>query len=361
MKTTKNLLALLTIALFTATFTSCEKDEDSQTDVKVSTGLVVLNQGKYKGNNASLSYYDFGTSLATSDFFNLKNSRGLGDTGQDIIVYGSKIYIAVYGSSLIEVIDANSGISKKSIPMLDGSNQPSSPRALASYNGKIYISLFNGNVAQLDTATLTVEKTVKVGANPEGIVAANNKIYVANSGGLSSVQDSTISVINPTTFTVEKTIVVGLNPGKIVADAYGDLYVISNGNYYDVPVTLKRVEKTTNKVTTVENFSPFGMTLDGDNLYLFSYGYDENWNVANKKYIVYNVKSETIANANFIATDAIAKVPYSIDVNPVTKDVFIGESDYLNNGKMYCFSSAGILKYTFTTGLNPAKTVFITK
>jgi hypothetical protein len=47
-------------------------------------------------------------------------------------------------------------------------------------------------------------------------------------------------------------------------------------------------------------------------------------------------------------------------VNPINKDVFIGETDYVNTGKMYCFGADGALKYSFVTGVNPAKTVFIT-
>ena len=80
-------------------------------------GLYVLNQGKYQSNNASLNYYNLITSTNYSDYFAIKNNRGLGDTGQDAIRYGSKIYIAVYNSSLIEVINASTGVSIKTIPM----------------------------------------------------------------------------------------------------------------------------------------------------------------------------------------------------------------------------------------------------
>ena len=66
-------------------------------------------------------------------------------------------------------------------------------------------------------------------------------------------------------------------------------------------------------------------------------------------------------NSNFIASTAIAKTPYSIDVNPVTKDIYIGETDYSNTGKMYVFGQNGTLKFTFPTGVNPTKIIFLTK
>lgn len=33
------------------------------------------------------------------------NKRSLGGTPQDAIVYGSKMYIAIYGSNIIEIVD----------------------------------------------------------------------------------------------------------------------------------------------------------------------------------------------------------------------------------------------------------------
>lgn len=359
MNTKKILFGLLFTATVLPFFTSCEENDPTPTVPEISTGLMVLNQGGFMKNNASLTYFDLATNTASNDVFGAKNSRGLGDTGQDIIKYGSKIYIAMYNSSTIEIINANTSASIKQIAMKNESNQPSSPRALAAYYGKIYITLYDGHVAQLDTTSLTITKTIAVGANPEGIAVANNKLYVANSGGMAAKHDSTISVIDPVLFKEERKIKVAINPIVIKADKYGDLYVISNGNYYDIPAAFQRIEAGTEKVTTIAT-KAVNFTIDEDNLYLYSYEYDDTWTMVNKKYSLYNVKTEQITNTNLIASDALAKVPYSIDVNPINKDIFIGETDYLNTGKMYCFGADGKLKYSFAVGVNPAKTVFIT-
>jgi len=362
MKTKKFLVSVLLTTAFTALFSSCDSKSDSpQIDPAISTGVYVLNEGSYKNNNASLTYYDLTTSTATGDVFTAKNNRGLGDTGQDILKYGSKVYIAVSNSSLIEVLDAATGVSKKTIPMLNTSALPSSPRSLAAYNGKVYITLFDGHVAQLDTTSLLIEKTISVGSNPEGIAVANNKLYVVNSGGLGAVKDSTISVIDPVSFTVSGTIKVVINPVIIKADMYGDLYVISFGNYTTIPYTLQRIDGSTGKVSVITGQKPYNMTIDGDIAYLYSYDYDANWNPTNKTYTTYNVKNEQVVNAAFISTSAIANNPYSIDVNPITKDIYIGESDYINTGKMNVFGQDGTLKFSFATGVNPRKTIFLSK
>jgi len=362
MKTKKILVSVLLTTAITALFSACDSKSDSpQVDPTISTGVYVLNEGKYKNNNASLTYYDLTTSTVTSDIFAIKNNRGLGDTGQDILKYGSKVYIAVSNSSLIEVLNAATGVSEKTIPMLNASNQPGSPRSLAVFNGKVYITLFDGHVAQLDTTSLLVEKTISVGSNPDGIAMANNKLYVANTGGLAAVNDSTISVIDPVSFTVTKTIKVVINPSVIKADAYGDLYVISLGNYTTIPFTLQRIDATTGKVTVIPGLKPYNMTINGDIAYLYSYDYDVNWDPTNKTYTTYDVKNEQVVKTGFIPSTAIAGIPYSIDINPVTKDIYIGETDYVNTGKMNVFGQDGILKFSFATGVNPRKTIFLTK
>ncbi|MEI7677536.1 MAG: DUF5074 domain-containing protein [Bacteroidales bacterium] len=370
MKTTKISRFLLLSALSLSFFTSCEKDNTPSGFKNLENGVLVLNQGQDGKNNASLSYYDLTTSLTTEDIFSERNNRKVGDVAQDVIRYGSNIYITLTNSSIVEVVNATTGMSIKTIPMFNtpigtSATHPSKPRSLAALNGKVYITLLDGHLARLDTTTLTIDKTIAVGTNPEGIAVANNKLYVANSGGynyqINAKADSTISVIDPATFSEIKKIKVLINPTIIKADKYGDLYVLSMGNYWDIPSALQRIEGSTDKVTAIADVKAVNFTIEDDNAYIYNYEYDAvTYAVINKSYSVYDVKNEKVLKTNFIASSAIAQTPYSIDVDPLTKNVFIGETDYVNTGKMYCFGSDGALKYTFNTGVNPSKTAFIT-
>ena len=64
----------------------------------------MLNSGDWKSNNSSLTKYDFETGAVVQNYFELQNGRCLGNTANDIIVYGSKMYIAVSGESTVEVV-----------------------------------------------------------------------------------------------------------------------------------------------------------------------------------------------------------------------------------------------------------------
>lgn len=75
--------------------------------VKVVAGAgkyYVLNSGDWKSANSSLTMYDFSAGDVMQNYFESQNGRCLGNTANDIIVYGSKMYIAVSGESTVEVV-----------------------------------------------------------------------------------------------------------------------------------------------------------------------------------------------------------------------------------------------------------------
>ena len=64
-------------------------------------GLFILNEGLFQMNNSTLSYYDFTTGEFTENIFLDVNHRGLGDVGNDLQQYGSKLYIVVNNSNIV--------------------------------------------------------------------------------------------------------------------------------------------------------------------------------------------------------------------------------------------------------------------
>ena len=86
--------ACATVAL---AFSSCN-DDKIEPDIEVPTevtGVYILNGGDYGGNNAGISYLD-SEGKVTEDIFKKQNNRALGDMGQHMIKYGSKLYVSMY-------------------------------------------------------------------------------------------------------------------------------------------------------------------------------------------------------------------------------------------------------------------------
>ena len=129
-----------------------------------------------------------------------------------------------------------------------------------------------GYVAKIDTVSLQVVDECIVGYQPEEMAIVGDKLYVANSGGYRVPNyDRTVSVIDLKTFTEEKKIDVAINLHRIQPDNYGNLYVSSRGDYYEIPSKTFIIDTSTDEVTyEFEDLPNTHMTLCRDSLFLYS-------------------------------------------------------------------------------------------
>jgi DNA-binding beta-propeller fold protein YncE len=56
--------------------------------------------------------------------------------------------------------------------------------------------------------------------------------------------------------------------------------------------------------------------------------------------------------------EKFSQLAYAIGVDPDSKDIYISDTDYQTNDKVYIFSSAGVLKKTVDAGIMACKFVF---
>ncbi len=339
---------LLTAAFLSLILASCNKDKKvTPATIAATSGIYVLNQGLFNDNNSTLSFYNYSNKQTTADIFTSANARGLGDTGNDIEIYGSKMYIVVNVSSTIEVVDKKTAKSIKQIKLFNGSTARE-PRDIVFYKNNAYVTSYDGTVAVIDTAALSVSQYINVGRNPEQLAVSNGKLYVANSGGLDYPDyDKTVSVINLSTNTVTKTLTVVTNPQSVVADNYGNVYVLSAGDYASTPSSLAIIDASTDAIKSQTNFDAGSMAIQGDNIYFIT---------SANKIEVYNAKSQSVTSSSFITDGTTIKAPYAVTADGSTGEVFVTDAkDYSSNGSLYAFSSAGKLEYSITVGINPGR------
>ena len=231
----KYLLGLAVLLMGTAVMTSCDPAEDyPETYLQVySTGAYVVNSGNmYSNIESSLTAIDYASSTATQNVFKAANGRPLGNTANDGIVYGNKIYLAVDQSNTIEVIDKKTKQSIKQIKTTDllGKAEGADPRHVIAGGGYVFFTTYGGYVAAVDTTSFALQKKWQVGSYPEGLVFGNGNLYVANSnyghGG------GNISCINLSNDNVETKNIEGVNNPTSIYYAAGLLYVLDN-QYYD--------------------------------------------------------------------------------------------------------------------------------
>ncbi len=344
-KTVRTLLGwTLVLTLLAA---SCEKPVDPiEKPLIGEEGIFILNEGGFGDNNASISFYNFKTKQVTDNLFLTANQRGLGDVGNDLKMYGGKLYCVVNNSEVLEVINPNTMKSIKSLPLTG-----KQPRMLAFHQNKAFLTCYDGTVLRIDTTTLTIDGTLNAGNNPDGITLVNNQLYVANSGGYDyPVTSKSVSVIDPISFTEIKKIEVGIGPRFILGDDQGDLYVVCTGDYGDHGPAFYRIASGSEEVTNL-NLPVINFTIHNQTAYLYHYDF-----YTGAMWIkVFNTHTESVINENFIADGTTIKAPYGVKVDPTNGDVYITDAiDFKTTGDLYCFSSTGNKKFKVGVGVCPS-------
>ncbi len=353
------------LALIATFFSACDDMKDVPTPVDLPTTpgetgkMYVLCEGLFNMNNSTLSLLNFDNRTINPDFFLFMNNRGLGDTSNDMKAYGSKLWIVVNVSSQVEVVDLKTGISIRRIPFFNEVKTARQPRYITFAGSKAYVCSFDGTVERIDTTLLTIEAVTTVGRNPDGITAANGKLYVSNSGGLDSPNyGTTVSVIDLNTFLEIKKITVGMNPFKVEADSRGDVYTVVRGNGSTDKGSWCRISSTTDEVVqTFSELPVINFTIRNDTAYLY------NFNYTNNSYWVktFDCKTHQVISDNFITDGTLLQRPFGIYVHPSNGNVYLTDArDYVTKGDLMCFTRNGKLLYKVeNVGLNPSNMLVI--
>ena len=336
-------------------------------------GFYLLNEGNMGSNKCTLDFFDCTTGYYRENIYAETNPSvplELGDVGNDMQVYGSKLYAVINCSNFIEVMDkANARhIGEIKIPNCRYIVFHGKYAYVSSYAGPVQIdpNARLGYVAKVDTATLKVVAECTVGYQPDEMAVVGNKLYVANSGGYRVPDyDRTVSVIDLGTFTETKKIDVAINLHRIKADSDGFLWVSSRGDYYSVGSDLFVIDSRTDEVVDRLGIAATELCIDDDKLYLYSTEYSyvnkEEWSIS---YALIDTKTRKVMTRNFITdgTEKEIKMPYGIAVNPETKEIYVTDAkSYVVRGTLYCFTPDGRKKWAVTTGDIPAHFAFLKK
>ena len=337
-------------------------------------GFYLVNEGNMGSNKCTLDYYDYFTGLYARNIYAERNPevvKELGDVGNDIGIYGSKLYVTVNCSHKVEVMDARTG---RRLGQIDIPNC----RYVRFHRGRAYVSSYvgpvlidadapKGAVYEVDTASLAVTRRVTVGYQPEEMEVVDDYMYVANSGGYRAPNyDNTVSVIQMVDFKQVQQIPVGINLHRLKKDRYNKLWVTSRGDYQKRPSRLYVLEKQRGynrmAVTDTIDVACSDMAIHGDSLYYYATEWN-NFTASNTvSYGIIDTRTKKVVSRNFITdgTEREMTIPYGIAVHPETGDIFVTDAkNYVSSGTLYCFDSKGRKKWSVRTGDIPAHITFL--
>jgi YVTN family beta-propeller protein len=332
-------------------WTGCVQDPTSavpEIPLPSAKGVYVVNEGNFGRANASLSYFDLASSHVYTDVFSAVNGKNLGDVAAGMTIRSGRGYIIVNNSQKIEVIDLASNVNVLTIPTGAGS----SPRQMAFVSDSLALvtDLYGDLVRQVNPLTGFSGGAIPVGANPEGIVLAAGRAYVANSGFGAG---TTVSVISLATLTVTKTIRVADNPVGMCLTPGGLVYVVCGGSYGDfsnpnddTPAKIMVIDPAVDRVVD--------SVYIGGHATAFAVGTDGIGYVPGGTEVL---RIDTRIHA--VTGTFVAGSYYGIGVDAATGDVYLSDPrSYVQPGAVSIFAPNGQLRRTFDCGLIPGSFAF---
>jgi len=358
-KTLRNISAMFILVLILAPilWNGCRSNptEPSGSTPVSTTGVYVVNEGNYQHGNSSLTVYLPDSGKAYQDVFGLANGRNLGDTGNDIVIYGEKAYIVVSGSQRIEVISL---ATNKSIGTITFPGKRDPYKLVILNDAKAFVTnVSDSSVTEFNPSTLqVVTDRIKVGLNPMGIVATNGKIYICNSG---FGYDSTVTVLNATNGGLIKTVSVGDSPSDIGVGPNNEVIVKCDGRsdygrpVNDTPGSISKINADNDVV-----FSKVTLPLA-------TYGHPGRMTISSKGVGFFQAKNGVV---KFAYTGSIINVGgnpistiagYGLAYDDVTDRLYVTDPrDYIQLGDVYILDANGATLKQFLAGVIPGAIAF---
>ncbi len=341
-------------------------------------GVYILNEGNMGSNKATIDYVDLVNAVFIRNIYSERNPeviKELGDVGNDIAIYGSKLYAVINCSHKVEVMDA---CTCKRLGQIDIPNC----RFIDFAGGKAYVSSYVGPVSidpdaqqgavfEVDTSTLKITRQVTVGYQPEELLATDNYIYVANSGGYRKPNyDNTLSVINRATMKQVRKLELGMNLQCVEQDTQGRLWVSGRGDldnpdegrapalYLLTPFSSDLAEV---KIDTLD-YACSVMQICGDSLYYIHASSMPD--ASDFIFGIIDVNSRKSVTDCFIEASSVDtyKMPYGLLINPYNRQLFVTDAkNYVSSGLLHCYDPTGKELWQVRTGDIPSRMVFLYK
>ena len=356
------LLLLLLVAGCVADPEPSGRDDPFETD----RGVVVLNEGVWRMDNASMTLYDPATDRTVQDWFGVANpGERIGDTGNELAVRGGYLYAILSESATIEVISLPSGRSHGRVLLPPGS----SPRSIAFASDSVaWVSCLDEDaVYRWNPLTLQPGESIPVGPAPEGVAIAAGRLFVANSGLGALREDEEgageVDVFDARTGAPVGRIDVGGNLQRMwYLPATGRVYVLvgallpdtTAGGLVEIdPVTLEvghRWDVPGVWTGTVDPVAAEAFLVCHRGLYRIALAESSGLKGPSPPELLIPGPFSTLTD----------EVPHSVAVAPGTGEVYFGVARgyYQAPGRVDRYGRDGTYLGSFETGLNPVAILF---
>lgn len=315
-------------------------------DTSASSVVCVLCEGNFMYGNASLAYYDTTTGECRNNVFFRANGAKLGDVAQSMTLYGDTAYVVVNNSGVVYALNPDTFEVRGIIRGLV------SPRYICFVSAdKAYITdLYAAKIAIVNPQTSGIVGYIDTGRHisTEQMVQWGQYLFVTCWS-----YDDTVIVIDTQTDEIVREIRVGKQPDSIVADCNGKVWTLSNGgSAADAQPVLCRIDAATQSVERMfylpRGSAPSRLCTDAEGQTLY-YLNDGVWAVS--------VDADELPESPII--ESRGTIYYGLAVDARSGEIYVADAvDYVQAGTVYRYSREGRLTDSFRTGVIPSAFCF---
>lgn len=345
LKSRKNLFLILILYCV-----ACKKEKDNLIEIPPTAengkNVLVLNEGNYTWGNASLSHINLKTGLITGDVFQPSNNRPLGDVLQSAFFVSGKIWLIVNNSGKIERIDP---VTFQAINSVQGLQ---SPRYACEIGEDVFISdLYSGKIRVIDKNSGLITGSISCPGWTEQLLNIGDELWVCN------VSANKVYVADSKNRKLIDSLWVGDAPTDIARDREGMLWILcqgslppseTSGSLWRInPISRKILNKYSLKsVSGTSHPTRLCINKSGDWLFFLNHG-------------IYKMRitDSEIPSEPFISEGK--RVLYGLAVNPFDETIWVSDAiDYIQKGRIYCYSNSGQELRSWQGGMIPSGFVF---
>jgi len=344
------------VPLLLVIFAACNSNptEDLGPVPLLTQGVYVLNQGVPGRGNSTLTYFVPDSDKVYQDVSWSANGRPLGDTGNEVAVFGTSAYLVMSGSDKIEVMRTSDNTSVATILLKSGRN----PFGFVAVGTKGYVTnhIASGSVTVIDLTSYTILlDSISVGPYPEGITAIGSKVYVCNADrGFGQ----TVSVIDATTDRVSRTITVGDGPSCADVAPDGSVWIMCTGSFAGPS---NPNGETPGRIFVIDPYydivvdsifvggHPSGMAISLD---------DYAYVVEGNHVLKYSTQVDELVTSGLVVGSLTSNY-CAIAVDDYTNSIYVADArDFVQNGEVRIYAADGSPQGRFDAGVAPVSIAF---
>lgn len=330
------ILATLTMILFTACWLN---PSGPASGVASNEAIYVIN-----GGSLTISVIDIEEDSVYNDV------ALTGNWPNQIYYWGDKLYCVNSGANNVSIYDTETMAAAGVIDLGAGVNPM---EMVATDDGLAFVSgLISQNVLKVDLTTNTVIDSFDAGIGATGIIIANDKVYVSNTGYdavTSTYAPGTVTVYDIASSAVVATVPVATNPQDLAVDTDGRVHVLCTGNYFSEWASVKVIDPLNDSVVDSMNLGANNaasvLFIDQEK----NTAYAGSWGGGT---FAYNAETMTVVDSSFTVkgTNGIA----------VDEDGYIWVSNWGTNA-VYRYDSLGEYVDSVAVGIGAQSMVYVKK